>query len=87
MESKCSEKLLGVYQLNVISIELIVSFFSKNKLVFGYLIDTLEDYVGRILRLSGTSSAPIVSNDNDSAVSYDALQITVRYYILLNITI
>ena len=51
--------------------------------MFGYLLDTLEDYVGRILRLSGTSSAPIVSNDNDSAVSYDALQITVRYYILL----
>ena len=59
----------------------------QNKLVFGYLIDTLEDYVGRILRLSGTSSAPIVSNDNDSAVSYDALQITVRYYILLYSTI
>ena len=43
--------------------------------------------VGRILRFSGTSSASIVSNDNDSAVSYDALQITVRYYILLYSTI
>ena len=37
---------------------------------------SFDDYVGRILRLHRTSSAPIVQYDKDSAVLYGKLQIT-----------